>query len=232
MTGQDVELRASDGGSFTAYVTMPPEPPGPGIVLLQEIFGVNASMRRHADELAAAGFAVVVPDLFWRQQPNVQLDPGKPGDRDAAMKLLQGLDQELAVGDAAAALRYLRASPLCTGKVAALGFCLGGRLAFLMALSTDIDGSVSFYGTGLDKIVSEAGRVRKPVLLHIAEQDRVCPPDAQRAILHGIAPFATLITAHTYAGAGHAFARLGGADYKADAADLAWKRTREFLKRL
>jgi carboxymethylenebutenolidase len=183
MSGQDVVLESDDGGTFDAYLVASQNTPALGIVLLQEIFGVNAVMRRQADELAGAGFMVIVPDLFWRQQPRVQLDPAIPGDRDTAMRLLEGLDEAMAIADASKCMRYLRKARGCNGKVAALGFCLGGRLAFLMAARTNIDAAVSFYGTGLDKAAHEAATIGSPVLLHIAEQDSVCPPEAQRAIL-------------------------------------------------
>src|SRR5262245_43071393 len=156
MPGRDIKVKASDGGLFGGYLALPSRLPAPGIVLLQEIFGVNAGMRAIADEFAGAGYIVVVPDLFWRQRPGVQLDPGSATDRDSAMQLLKGLDESSAIEDAAASMRYVRGLTESNGKVAALGFCLGGKLAFLMAARTDVDGSVSYYGIGIDKLVHEA----------------------------------------------------------------------------
>jgi carboxymethylenebutenolidase len=229
MTRENIQVRGRSGSEFTCYLAVPSVTPAPGIVLLQEIFGVNATMRQLADEYASRGFVVITPDLFWRQQPGVQLDAGNAADRDAAMKLLQGLDQSLAVQDADDALGYLRSSPRCNGKVAAVGYCLGGRLVYLMAARTSVDASVAYYGIGLEKALDEAGFIRNPLLLHIAEKDRLCPPEAREAILKGILPYTSRITAHVYPGANHAFARAGGADFDAAAAKLAADRTAQFL---
>jgi carboxymethylenebutenolidase len=232
MQGRQVELKSGSGATFSGYLRLPERTPARGIVLLQEIFGVNAAMRDLADRFAALGYVVIAPDLFWRQNPGVQLDSASASDREEALKLFKGLDESLAVEDAAAALGYLRALPECAGKMAAIGFCLGGKLAYLMAARTDVDASVSYYGIGIDKALNEAATIRKPLLLHLAEQDRLCPPEAQRAINQGLAPYSQLVTTHVYTGVGHAFARIGGAEYDAAAARLAQERTLEFLAQL
>ena len=229
MSGTFIDIPSNDGQTFAAYLATPQYGSGPGIVLLQEIFGVNRTLRDLADEYAAAGFIVIVPDLFWRQRPGVQLNPSNPSDRESAMQLLKGLEESLAVEDATMALQYLRARSDCTARVAAVGYCLGGRLAFVMAARTEIDASVAYYGIGLDKLLGEASAVHCPLLLHIAANDRLCPAEAQAAILRGIAPYATRITAYVYPGANHAFARKGGPDFDASAAQLAGERTLRFL---
>lgn len=232
MPSQYVEVRSRSGGVFNCYLVTPRRTPAPAIVLLQEIFGVNETMRELADAYAADGFIVITPDLFWRQRPGVQLNAGNAADRDAAMLLLKGLDESLAIEDAEDAMEYVKGLPECNGKVATVGYCLGGKLAFLMAARTAVDASVGYYGIGLDKVLGEAASIRKPLLLHVAGQDRLCPPQAQEVILRGIEPYASTITAYVYPGANHAFARNGGADFNANAAQVAGQRTAELLARL
>ena len=141
-----ITIRSSEGEEFAAYLALPYGPPGPsgpssgegpGLVLLQEIFGVNRDMRAVADWYAARGFVVACPDLFWRQEPGVQLTDGRDEDWQRAFELYQGLDEAKAVEDAAATLAFLRQHPACTGKVGTVGFCLGGKLAYLMATRSD-----------------------------------------------------------------------------------------------
>src|SRR5262245_36702842 len=137
-----ISIQAYDGGEFKAYLATPPGGKGPGIVLLQEIFGVNAVMRDWADGFAARGFTAICPDLFWRQQPGVQVTDRTEEEWQRAYKLYQGLDEAKAVEDAAATMAFLRRHPACTGKVGAVGFCLGGKLAYLLAARHDPDASV------------------------------------------------------------------------------------------
>src|SRR3546814_1396681 len=121
-------LLQTESGSFNAYLARSDRPNGAGIVVLQEIFGVNANMRAVSDAFSAAGFNAIVPDLFWRQQPDVDLDPAT--DRERATELMKGLNTELAVADALVAADYLRTLDGANGKVGAVGYCLGGKLAF------------------------------------------------------------------------------------------------------
>src|SRR2546422_6186179 len=165
-----ITIRSSEGQQFAAYLALPSGPSGPsggegpGLVLLQEIFGVNRDMRAIADWYAARGFVVACPDLFWRQEPGVQLtDHSDQWQR--AMELYQGLDEAKAVEDAAATLAFLRQHPACTGKVGAVGFCLGGKLAYLLATRSDPDCSVAYYGVGIESLLSGATRLRCPAML-------------------------------------------------------------------
>lgn len=231
-----ITIRSSEGEEFEAYLALPPGPTGPssgvgpGLVLLQEIFGVNRDMRAVADWYAARGFVVACPDLFWRQEPGVQLVDGRDEDRRRAFELYQGLDEAKTVEDAAATLAFLRRHPACTGKVGTVGFCLGGKLAYLMAARFDPDFSVGYYGVGIESALDEASQISCPTMLHIAGEDQYCPPSAQEQI-HQALDSHPLTTLHVYPGQGHAFGREGSAHFDAAAAELAHLRTLEFFVR-
>jgi carboxymethylenebutenolidase len=229
-TSHDVNLLAADGRTFSAYMAQPSLVPAPGIVVLQEIFGVNAFVRRVVDKLAQSGFVAVAPDLYWRQEPRVQLDYTET-DLDRARKFMKNLDERLAIQDGVAALDFLRGrQDICTGKVAALGYCLGGKLAYLMATRSNVDAAVSYYGTGIHAVLGEASNLRAPLLLHIAAADHLCPPEAQKQIVEGLKPYASRnVEVCVYEGVGHGFARDGGATYNPAATALADTRTTKFL---
>jgi len=220
-------VRIEGGSSFDAYLASPDRPNGAGIVVLQEIFGVNANMRSVADELAAAGFTAIVPDLFWRQQPGVELDPAT--DRDRASELMKGLDPELAVQDALLAADYVRTLKGANGKVGAVGYCLGGKLAYLLSMKAGIDVAVSYYGVAIQAALGRIGDVRSPLLLHIAEQDHLCPPEAQAAIEQAAVQHRDRIQVMRYSGVGHAFARRGSPVFDRQSAERADKATKDFL---
>jgi carboxymethylenebutenolidase len=226
----EVTIRAADGGSFSAYVATPKSGKGPGIVLIQEIFGVNKVMRDLADGFAAQGYTVMCPDLFWRQEPGVQITDKTEAEWKKAFALMQGFNTNKGIDDLKATLATLRKHPACTGKAGSVGYCLGGKLAFLMATRSDSDANVSYYGVGLQDLLGEAKSIKKPLLLHIAEKDQFTPPEAQKKVIDGLKGN-KLVTIHTYPGADHAFARIGGEHYDKKAADLANQRTAEFLKK-
>src|SRR5262245_58088482 len=219
-----------DGGEFDAYLAAPAGGSGPGIVLLQEIFGVNQVMRSIADWYALRGFVVICPDLFWRQERGAQLTDQTDAEWKRAFELYQGLDEAKAVEDAGAALAYLRKHPACTGNVGAVGFCLGGKLAYLLAVRHHPDCSVGYYGVGIENALDEAANLRNPLMLHIAQKDKFCPPEAQ-AQIHTALDNNPLVTLHDYAGQDHAFARVGGAHYDSASAELANLRSLEFFAR-
>src|SRR6266550_3670484 len=205
-----ITIRSSEGEEFPAYLAVPSGPSGrerPGLVLLQEIFGVNRDMRTVADWYAARGFVVACPDLFWRQEPGVQLTDHSNQEWQRAMELYQGLDEVKAVADAAATLAFLRQYPSCTGKVGAVGFCLGGKLVYLMATRSDPDCSVGYYGVGIESALAEASRISCPMMLHVAGRDQFCPPSAQ-AQIHQMLDKHPRTTLHVYAEQDHAFARV------------------------
>jgi carboxymethylenebutenolidase len=223
-------IQSFDGKEFAAYLALPKAQPAPGIVLLQEIFGVNEVMRDIADWYAERGFAVICPDLFWRQEPGIQLTDKTQAEWGRAFELYKGLDEAQAIEDAKAALSFLRQHPACTGKVGAVGFCLGGKLAYLMATRSDADASVGYYGVGIENALDEEANIKHPLTLHIAEKDQFCSSEAQ-AKIHAALKNNSLITIYDYKGQDHAFARLGGAHFDAAAAELANLRSIEFFVR-
>ena len=223
------DIMLSSGQSMPAYIAEPAATPAPGLVLIQEIFGVNKTMRDIADAYARKGFYVVAPDLFWRAKPGIELDSGDDGDRVRAFELYEELNEDLAVSDCSAAIAYARTHVGCTGAVGAVGFCLGGKLAYLLATRHDPDCVVGYSGVGIERALDEAENIRCPVTLHIAEADQFCPPPAQSELRRAFDGH-PLVSIHDYPGRHHAFARIGGEHYDADAAELANLRTLECLR--
>ncbi|WP_324698859.1 dienelactone hydrolase family protein [Novosphingobium sp. RL4] len=230
MDNASVSLTAADGGSFTAYLARPSKPNGAAVVVLQEIFGINANIRGIADDFADEGFVAIAPDLFWRQEPNVELNPASESDRERATALLKGLDQQAAVADALVAASYARELPEVTGKVGAVGYCLGGKLAFLLAGEPGIDAAVSYYGVMIQAALDRVPAVRAKLLLHIAEDDHLCPPEAQQAIRVAADAAADRIEIMSYPGVGHAFARRDSQPFNASAAERADAATLALLR--
>ncbi|MEO8114011.1 MAG: dienelactone hydrolase family protein [Phenylobacterium sp.] len=227
--GERTTITTKDG-SFSAYVARPARSPAPAVVVIQEIFGVNAVMRGVTDSLAAEGYLAICPDLFWRIEPGIDITDQSPAEWKRAFELFNAFDVDAGVKDIGAALGHIRKDAGCNGKVGAVGFCLGGLLAFLTATRTDADASVSYYGVGIDGRVAEAEKLTKPLLMHIAEKDQFVPPQAQAVILQALKNH-PLIEIHTYPGCDHAFARLGGEHYDEAAAKLANGRTQAFFKK-
>ena len=224
----EVTITAGDGGTFSGYLASPSSGSGPGVVVIQEIFGVNKVMRDMADGFAAQGYVALCPDLFWRQEPGIQITDQSQAEWDRAFELYQGFDEAKGAEDLNATLAHLRGLDACSGKVGSVGFCLGGKLAYLMATRTDADCNVGFYGVGIENALDEAASIKTPLLLHVAEKDQFCPPEAQ-AKIHGGLDGNAQVTIHDYAGADHAFARPGGEHYDKSAADLAHQRTADFF---
>lgn len=206
-------------GDFSAYVARPQAAAeAPAVVVIQEIFGVNQVMRDICDGLAGQGFVAVCPDLFWRIEPGIDITDQSEAEWKRAFELYNAFDVDNGVADIAATVAAVRDLPGVTGKVGAVGFCLGGLLAFLTATRTDVDAAVAYYGVGIEKYVAEAEKLAKPLLIHIAEEDQFVPKEAQKVILAALKDHPQ-IQIHTYPGRDHAFARVGGAHY--DAADAA-----------
>ncbi len=220
-----ITIKSFDGGEFDAYLAMPASGYGPGIVVLQEIYGVNDYMRSVADWYAAHGFIALCPDLFWRMEPRVQLTEA---EWEKAIAFYQRLDEAKAVEDSGAALEFLRKHSACSGRAGAVGFCLGGNLAYLLSVRFRPDCAVGYYGVSIEKSLDEAKNLSSPLLLHIAGSDKFCPPEAQ-AEIHATLDSNQLVTIYDYAGAGHAFGRPGGEHYDAAAAELANLRSLEFF---
>lgn len=229
MTHRTIDVASRDGrGRFQAYLSLPPSGRGPGLVLAQEIFGVNQTMRDVADYYAEEGYVVLVPDLFWRQEPGVQLGYS-PADWQRAFGFFQGFDQDLGVQDIQASLDALRTQPEFAGQAGVLGFCLGGKLAYLSACRTDAEVAVGYYGVGIEQALNEAPNIRGRLLLHIAENDEFCPPQARAAIVGALAG-RERTEVHVYPGVDHAFARAGGEHFHKPSALMAHQRSIAALK--
>ena len=224
----EITITGKDG-SFSAYLATPAAGSGPGIVVIQEIFGVNRVMRDICDDLAGQGYLALCPDLFWRQEPGIQLTDQTEAEWTRAFELYQGFDESKGTEDLTAALDHLRGRDERTGKVGTVGHCLGGKLVYLMATRSDADCNVSYHGVDIEANLDEAKNITKPLLMHIAEADQFVPAEAQQAIKDKLAGN-SLVTIHSYPGLDHAFCRVGGQNYDRAGADLSNRRTADFLK--
>ena len=213
---------------FGAWLSEPQGAPKGAIVVIQEIFGVNEGIRRKGGHWAALGYLALAPDLFWRLEPNVDLDPDIPDQFQRALGLMQKLNQDHAIRDIEACIREARRRLGDGGKVGCVGFCLGGRLAFMTAARTDIDASVAYYGVGLDNLLHEKHAIARPLMLHIAGADHFVPPEQQRKI-HEALDDHPRVTIHDYSGEDHGFAAEMGKRRSEAAAQLADSRTDAFF---
>lgn len=227
--GEQTTITTADG-AFSAYVARPAQPPIAAVVVIQEIFGVNAVMREITDGLAAQGFLAICPDLFWRIEPGIELTDHSDAEWQRAFALFNAFDVDAGIQDIAATISTIRKDPGSQGKVGAVGFCLGGLLAYLTATRTDVDAAVAYYGVGVDGRLAEAGKLTRPLLMHIAEEDGFVPKEAQALIINALKTN-KLVEIHTYPGCDHGFARTGGQHYDAAAAALAGQRTLAFFQK-
>ncbi|MBJ7411885.1 MAG: dienelactone hydrolase family protein [Phenylobacterium sp.] len=227
--GERISITTPDG-AFSAYVARPAAAKAPAVVVIQEIFGVNQVMRDITDGLAAQGYLAVCPDLFWRIEPDIDITDQSEAEWKRAFELFNAFDVDQGVKDIQATIKTIRADAGCDGKVGAVGFCLGGQLAFLTATRTDVDAAVSYYGVGLENRVPEAEKLTRPLLLHIAEEDQFVPKEAQAVIIAALKDHPQ-VEIHTYPGRDHAFARVGGEHYDEADAKLAGGRTLQFFQR-
>src|SRR6266478_4740898 len=215
-------------GAFGAYIARPKAVPAPAVVVLQELFGVNPDIRKTCDELAEQGLIAVAPDLFWRQEPGVDLSVTSEADWQHGLRLYQAYDRDAGARDAKDTVDALAKLPGCTGKVAVLGYCLGALMTFLTAVRYGVDDAVAYHGGDTEKYLGEIDGLDAPLLMHLAEEDEFISKAAQADIKTALArkPNATV---YGYPGQHHAFARHNGAHYNAAAAALANGRTSEFL---
>lgn len=230
MSGSTLTI-TGPAGAFTGYLARPGVTgTGPGVIVIQEIFGVNTNMRQLCDDLAKAGYVALCPDLFHRIEPGVMLTDQSDEEWQRAFALFQAFDIDGGVEDIDAAISALRDHEACTGKIGAVGYCLGGLLAYLTAARTDADACVGYYGVSIPDRLAEADKIAAPLMLHIAGQDQFVPADAQAAI-HDKLDNHPQVTLHDYPERDHAFSRVGGAHYHAADAGLANERTRAFFNR-
>jgi carboxymethylenebutenolidase len=232
MTSEWISVATPDG-AMDAYLARPPAGSGPGLLLLQEIFGVNAHIRGVADQYALAGFTVLAPDLFWRQQRRVEL--GYVGaERDQAMALMRSLTRDQAVTDMQASLTALKTRPECGPRTGAIGYCMGGRLAYTAAALCGVDRAVAYYGGGIATQLDLAAQIHCPVQFHHAETDASIPPEAVAAVQAAMAqsPGAASAEFHHYAGAQHGFNCWARGAYHPASAARALARSLGFLAEL
>ncbi|MBD7939968.1 dienelactone hydrolase family protein [Brevundimonas sp. Sa3CVA3] len=221
-----MQITAADGYRFNAYVA---GVSGPGLVIAHEIFAVNASMRAVADWLAGQGFRVAVPDLFARQGNIRELNPALEEDRNTGMALLKGLDEDLAVSDILATADYLASSADDDARVGVVGYCMGGKLAYLTATKAAYP-AVSYYGVGIEAVLDRHTDLMAPVLLHLPVEDSLCLPDSQARIKAALAGN-PLVSISSHDGVGHAFARRKSPAFMAEAAEIADGQTIAFLNK-
>ena len=224
-----IQIAATDGsGHFDAWLVEPASKPAGAVVLIQEIFGVNDSMKETAAQVADLGFLVLVPDLFWRIEPGVNITDKSQPEWDKAFALMKAFDATKGIEDLKATLAAARILPGCNGKAGTMGYCLGGRLAFMMAEMSDADVNISYYGVGLDSLLADLPKVTKPLVCHIAEKDAFFPPEGRAKVLEA-AQSNPHIAAYSYPNADHAFARVGGTHWQGRAAVIANGRSAEAL---
>ena len=217
-------------GAFGAYIARPEALPAPAVVVLHEVFGVNADIRKTCDELAEQGFIAVAPDLFWRQEPGVDLSVTSEPDWQHGLRLYQAYDRDAGAKDIKDTATIVAKLPECTGKVAVLGYCLGGLMTFLTAVRYGVDAAVVYHGGDTEKYLGELNGFDAPLLMHLGEEDEFISKAAQVEIKTALASKPNAIV-YSYSGQRHAFARHNGEHYNAAAAALANERTSEFLHR-
>ena len=227
MSGTEITISAADGGDFMGYLATPESGRGPGVVVIQEIFGVNNVMRGITDSFAEAGYMALCPDIFWRQEPGIQLSDQTEEEWARAFELFNGFDLEKGVQDLDSTIETLRGMDGCSGKVGAVGFCLGGRLAYLTATRTKAAAAVGYYGVMLTEHMDET--ISAPLLLHMATEDEFVPKE-QQAEIQAALEGNDKATIYVYEGQGHAFARVGGKHFDQASADAARERTLDHFR--
>ena len=217
----------NDDSTFDAYVARPADTPRAAILVIQEIFGVNAGIRRKCDKLAEDGYLAIAPDLFWRLEPGVELDPDVEPEFQRALDLMGKFDQDQGIRDIEATIHPIREKE-GVAKVGCVGYCLGGRLAYMTAARTDVDASVGYYGVGIDGLLGEKHAIANPLLLHIPTEDGFVDKDTQKAMHEGLDDHPK-VTLYDYEGLDHGFATEFGKRRADEAAQLADGRTSEFF---
>lgn len=226
------QIKALDGeGEFFAYVAAPDGAPRAAIIVIPEIFGINPGIRQKCDKLAAEGYLAVAPEIFWRFAPGVELDPDVPEQMEQALGYFGQYDPNEGVKDIEATIHAIRAgiegyAPV--QKVGAVGYCLGGKLAYMTAARTDIDASVGYYGVMIDQMLNEKNAIAKPLMLHIPTKDGFVSPEAQKAMHEGLDDHPR-VTLHDYEGLDHGFATEMGDRRNEEGAKLADSRTAAFF---
>jgi carboxymethylenebutenolidase len=224
-----ITIDATDGsGSFAAYLAEPKTKPAGVVVLIQEIFGVNQSLRDTAAWVADLGFFALVPDLFWRIEPGIDITDKSDAEWKRAFELFNAFDQVKGIEDLKATIVAARTLPGANGRVGTMGYCLGGRLAFMLAEQSDADVNISYYGVGLDGLLGDLDKATKPLIVHIADQDEFFPAEGRAKVVVAATGRANIAT-YVYPNANHAFARVGGIHWDGRSATIANGRSAEAL---
>jgi carboxymethylenebutenolidase len=218
---------AGPDGKFPGYLALPPTGKGQAIIVIQEIFGVNEHIRSVAEQYASDGYVVLAPDIFWRSKPHIELGYSAD-DMAKGVGFMEQVDMAKALGDIAATAKTLRAMPEVTGKLAAVGYCFGGRLAYLSAANGIVDAAVPYYGGGIQNYLDQAGKIKTPILFHYAENDGNIPMSAVANVKKSFAGRDNA-TFFVYPGADHGFNCWARGTYQQKAAALAHGRTLQFL---
>jgi len=229
MKTMQVSVPMRNGGRMAAHVALPDRTPVGAVIAIMEIWGVNDTMRHHAQEFADAGFVCLVPDLFWRQEPGVELSDRSEADKQKAFDLYYEFDYDLGVQDMEDTAAFLKTLPECNGRIGAVGYCLGGKLCYLMCCRTDIDCAVAYYGTYIEHNISEAKNLHRPFMLHMAMKDRWVQAEVNALLERRLGPLPG-VTIHKYPEADHAFARIGGIPYRKAEADEALAHSLRFFR--
>jgi len=228
MSTTNTQIPTLDGkDNIPAYVVRPNGAPRGAIIVIQEVFGVNPGVRKKTEDWAAKGYLAVAPDVFWRQQPGVSLDSDIPEEFQQAIKLMMAHDFYLGIQDVEAVIHWIRRNE-DVAKVGLVGFCMGGKVAYMAATRTDVDASVGYYGVGIDQMLNESHAIAKALMLHVPTADGFVSPEAQKAMHAGL-DGNPHVTIHDYEGLDHGFAAEHGVRRNEEAAQLADKRTVDFF---
>lgn len=228
--GTVTSIKTLEGDAqFDAYVAHPEGQPKAAIIVIQEIFGVNDGIRAKCESWAKAGYLAYAPDLFWQIEPHIELDADVEQDLQQAFEYFGKFDQDWGIRDIEATIKAARAAVGTNGKIGCVGYCLGGRLAFMAACRTDGDAFVGYYGVGIDGLLGEQHAIGKPVLLHIPTADHFVSPEVQAAMHAGLTDNRHM-TLYDYEGLDHGFAAETGNRRDDAAAQIADARTAAFFE--
>lgn len=230
MNGNMIDIKSEAGSGYTGYLSKPESAKGPGILLIQEIFGVNSHIKEVADLYAAAGYVVLAPDVFWRVEPGVQLGY-TPEDVQKGAAFAGKCKPEEIVQDLGKALETLKQQPQFAGKVGAVGYCMGGTYAYLLATNDSVDVAVGYYGGSIDKYLDAAKNLHCPIMLHFGEKDTHIPQSKVEAIAAALKGKGH-VEIFVYKNADHGFNCDQRKSYDRQSAMLAFGRTMVLTDRM
>ena len=224
----NISIPALDAdGSIPAYRAAPTGRAKAAIIVIPEIFGVNPGIAAKCDSWAQLGYLAIAPDIFWRTSPGSELNPEIQAEFQQALSNMMQFEANDGVRDIEALIKYIRGQE-GVGMVGVIGFCLGGKLAYMAAARTDADACVGYYGVSIDEMLGEAHAIARPLLLHMPTADHFVRPEAQKAI-HDALDSHPRVTIHDYEGLDHGFAAEMGSRRNEEGAQLADSRSRAFF---